>query len=167
MSKRKLVLVAVALALCMPVFRGHSQEPKKPPDKKVETLMRRKLDNSQKVLEGIAVHDFKMIGKHADELIDISKQAEWKAIRTPQYELYSNEFRRVADDLVKNAKDKNLDGAALTYVELTLTCVKCHKYVREVQQAGLDLDLPSLLVRTTWDPPSGGYPINTFGAGLK
>ena len=50
--------------------------------------------------------------------------------------------------VVKSAKDKNLDGAALTYVELTRTCVKCHKYVREVRQAGLDLDTPSVLAQT-------------------
>lgn len=140
MNNVKRILVAAALALCLPVFQGHGQEPKGKPDQKVEGLMRRKLESSQKVLEGVAVNDFKMITKHADELIDISKQAEWKVIRTPQYELHSNEFRRIASELVKNAKDKNLDGAVLTYVELTMTCVKCHKYVREVRQASLDLD---------------------------
>jgi hypothetical protein len=145
MNNVKLVLVAVALALCMPVFRGHGQEPKKEPDKKVESLMRRKLDNSQKVLEGVAINDFRMIARHADELIDISKQAEWRVIKTPQYEIHSNEFRRIADELVQKAKDKNLDGAALAYVDLTLTCVKCHKHVREVRNARLDLnDLPTV-----------------------
>lgn len=147
MNNVKLVLVAVALALCMPLFQGHGQEPKKEPTK-VETLMKRKLQNSQKLLEGITVNDFKMIGKHAEELIDISKQAEWKAIKTPQYEIWSNEFRRIADDLVKSSKEKNLDGSVLTYLELTMTCVKCHKYVREVRQTGLDLDAPPALVRT-------------------
>jgi hypothetical protein len=33
--------------------------------------------------------------------------------------------------LIKNAEDKNLDAAALSYVDLTLTCVKCHKHLRE------------------------------------
>jgi hypothetical protein len=147
MNNVKLVLVAVALALGMPVFPGHGQEPKKEPDKKVESLMRRKLENSQKVLEGVAVNDFKMIARHADELIDISKQAEWKAIKTPQYEVYSNDFRRIADELVQKAKDKNLDGAALAYVDLTLTCVKCHKHVREVRNARLDLTGPPAVAR--------------------
>jgi hypothetical protein len=52
--------------------------------------------------------------------------------------VHSNEFRRIADDLVKSAKDKNLDGAALNYIELTMTCAKCHKYVREVRWARND-----------------------------
>lgn len=147
MQKAKLVLVAVALLVGVPGPKGQSQEPKKEPTK-VSELMKRKLENSQKVLEGIAMYDFKLIAKHADELILISKTAEWKVIKTPQYEVHSNEFRRIADELVKNAKDKNLDGAALTYVELTLNCVKCHKYVRDVRQAQLDQDAPRVVVQT-------------------
>jgi hypothetical protein len=90
------------------------------------------------VLEGIAVNDFDKIAKHGEELIFISKQAEWRVLQTPQYELHSNEFRRIADDLVRSAKAKNLDAATLAYVDLTLTCVKCHKHVREVRMARAD-----------------------------
>src|SRR5204863_284991 len=62
-----------------------------------------------------------------------------RVLMTPLYVLYSAEFQRVADNLAKNAQDKNLDAAALSYVELTLTCVKCHKHVREVRMARLDV----------------------------
>ena len=41
-------------------------------------------------------------------------------------------------ELIKNAEDRNLDAAALSYVDLTLTCVKCHKHVREVRKVELD-----------------------------
>ena len=108
--------------------------------------MRKKLTHSQKVLEGIAVGDFKLIENNAEELIVISKKASWKVLNTPSYEMFGNEFRRTAETLIKNAKEKNIDAAALNYVDLTLTCVKCHKYVREVRQAGLDpLELPTRL----------------------
>jgi hypothetical protein len=76
--------------------------------------------------------------KHAEGLLIISKQAEWKALKTPLYEVYSNEFRRKAEGLIENAKKKNVDAAALSYVDLTLTCVKCHKHVREKRMARLD-----------------------------
>ena len=85
------------------------------------------------MLEGVAVGDFDEIAANAEELIAISKQAEWRVFKTPQYELRSNEFRRTADELIKHAEAKNLDAAALSYVELTMTCVKCHKYVRETR----------------------------------
>jgi hypothetical protein len=112
------------------------QEGKTP--KRISELMRKKLEHSQKVLEGIAVNDFKAISKHADDLIDLSKQVEWRVLKTPQYETNSNEFRRNAEALIKSAKDKNTDGAALAYVEMTLTCVRCHKYVREERMVLLD-----------------------------
>ena len=106
--------------------------------KRVSELMRKKLENSQKVLEGLATVDYKAIAKHADELIDLSTQVEWRVRTTPQYEIHSNEFRRNCENLVKASKDKNVDAAALAYVELTLTCVRCHKYVREERMVRLD-----------------------------
>jgi hypothetical protein len=138
MRKLTYVLAVLALVLALPTLHGHGQDKDKPEPKKVSELMRRKLEASQKVLEGVALNDFKLIGRNAEELIQISKATEWKVVRTPQYEVFSNEFRRNADALVQNAKDKNSDGAALTYVEMTLTCVKCHKYVREVGWASAD-----------------------------
>ena len=135
---RNVTFVAVVLALLLgiPTLSGHGGEPKK--DARLHELMQRKLAASQKVLEGIALNDFDKIGKQADELIAVSKQTEWRVLKTPQFELHSNDFRRVADNLAQNAKDKNLDGAALNYVELTLTCVKCHKHVREKRDAGAE-----------------------------
>src|SRR5258707_13983120 len=127
--KRYFCLVAIflmTLGTSGPTSRGDepdTQEGKTP--KRVSELMRKKLEHSQKVLEGIAVNDFKVISKHADDLIDLSKQAEWRVLKTPQYETNSNEFRRNAETLIKAAKDKNLDAAALAYVELKLTCDRC------------------------------------------
>ena len=43
------------------------------------------------------------------------------------------DFQRSADSLAQNARDKNVDAAALSYMKLTLTCVECHKYVRETR----------------------------------
>jgi hypothetical protein len=126
---KRLLAIAVMLVLCAGISSqsGLGLEPKK------DSLMQKKLAHAQKVLEGIALEDFKKIRSHAEELIDISKAAEWKAVKSPRYEVYSNDFRRVADTLAKKARAKNLDGSALAYVELTLTCVKCHKHVREIR----------------------------------
>jgi hypothetical protein len=128
-------ITAAVLLVGLVTLAGHGQEPDKD---KVSGLMKRKLVSSQKVLEGLAVIDFKTIAQHAEELIAISKEAEWKVIKTPRYELFSNDFRRTADELVKYANEKNVDAAALSYVELTLTCVKCHKHVRESRWAKRD-----------------------------
>jgi hypothetical protein len=136
MRRRWFVPAAAALALTLAVLPGHAGADKKggADDKKVGALMRRKLLESQRVLEGVALSDCDIIAKHAQELVAISKEAEWRVLKTPTYELHSNEFRRIAEGLIKNAKDNNADAAALSYVDLTLCCVKCHKYVREVRR---------------------------------
>lgn len=136
MKMATFVLVVPALLLGLPTSSGHGGQAKK--DDKVPSLMKQKLTAAQKVLEGIAMNDFEKIGKEAGELIDISKRAEWKILSTPQYELFSNDFRRIADSLTKSAREKTIDGAALNYVDLTLACVKCHKYVRETRNTSFD-----------------------------
>jgi hypothetical protein len=47
-----------------------------------------------------------------------------------EYITFTGEFQRLCADLEKNAGDKNLDGATLSYLRLTMSCVNCHKYVR-------------------------------------
>lgn len=124
--------LAPVAALCLAALPGHGQE------KGMRELMQRKLQAAQKALEGIATGDFDRVGKNAEELILISKAAEWKVIDSPQYEMFSGEFRRRAENLAQAAKDRNVDAASLAYVEVTLNCVKCHKYVREVRTSRLD-----------------------------
>jgi hypothetical protein len=133
MKRVSFVLVALTALAYVPTPNGRAA----PPDK-VQELMRWKLAQSQKVLEGIAVQDFDLIAKHAEGLLIISKRAEWKVLKTPLYEVYSNEFRRNAEELIEDARKKNTEAAALSYVDLTLTCVKCHKHVREKRMARLD-----------------------------
>ena len=79
------------IALCggMMITPGRAEDPKKPPEK----LMRRKLGHAQRILEGIAVKDFDAIEKNADELILVSKKAEFLALKTPDYERQTNDFR--------------------------------------------------------------------------
>ena len=106
-------------------------------NQKLGRLMADKLRFSQRILEGIALADYAKISQSAEELIQLSKTAEWFAIKTPKYELNSNEFRRAAEGLIAKSKAKNLDGAVLSYMDLTMTCVRCHEYVREVRDARL------------------------------
>jgi hypothetical protein len=135
MRRAKLILAIAALLVPLATLGGHGDEPKKD---KVSDFMQKKLKASQSILEGITTNDAKKVSDNGEDLIALSKEAEWKVLKTNAYELYSNDFRRTAEELVKNAKDKNMDAAALSYVELTLDCVKCHKYVRETRMTRLD-----------------------------
>jgi hypothetical protein len=133
--KTRFLIALLAFLVLAPALCGDDRS-----DDKVKELMHRKLENAQKVLEGIALNDFDKITKHAEELMLVSKAVEWRVMKTPRFEIYTNEFRRAADSLIERAKDKNLDGAALSYVDLTLTCVRCHKYVRDTRMTRLGPD---------------------------
>jgi len=117
--------------------RGPAQPPKdKPkaatPKASVKTLiMQKKLTQAQKLLEGIVIQDFGKIAASAAELSELRKDAAWMVMRTPDYDNFSIEFARSIDAAARAAKNKNTDAAALAYVDMTLICVKCHKYVRD------------------------------------
>jgi ribosomal protein L44E len=122
-------MVAIALA----VVPARTEPPTH-----VKDFMRLKLDHSQKVLEGLATEDFEAIAKHAHELSLLSQATTWQVLQGSEYLQHSREFRRTADELGREAKQNNLDGSALKYVELSLRCVSCHKYVRGVRMAAVE-----------------------------
>lgn len=133
MKKILLVLPFVGLTLVLSAApRTFQQLPDKSKNKE---FMRRKLVHSQKVLEGVVLEDFDLIEKNAKMLSMLSQAAEWRVIPRVDYNYYSAEFRSNADALAKAAAEKNLDGAALKYVELTLNCVNCHKFIRGIRYA--------------------------------
>jgi hypothetical protein len=99
----------------------------------VAVFMRAKLAHSQNVLEGLAVEDYDLIDKGAQELSLASEDASWQVLQTEDYARQSADFRRSCDSLRKAAKSRNLDGAALAWMEVTMKCVQCHKYVRDVR----------------------------------
>jgi hypothetical protein len=104
----------------------------------VSAYMKAKLTHSQKVLEGLTVDDLPLVAKHAQEMSLLSMATNWEVLQTSEYSQRSQEFQRTATSLRDAAKNKNLDGAALAYVELTMKCIDCHKYVRNVRMAKLD-----------------------------
>lgn len=123
---------AVVAAAALAAGHGRADDRPKPADPpKKPTVMQRKLTHAQKVLEGLATEDYKKIGANADGLLDCIKDATWKIAQTDRYELYSGDFRRGVEGMKKAATDKKIDAAALAYVDITLTCVKCHRYLRD------------------------------------
>ena len=112
-------------------------DPQPPTPNHVANFMRLKLDHAQKILEGIVLEDYEKIDKQAQHLSLLSQAASWQVLQTPEYLQHSGEFRRAANAVSAAAKDKNLDGAALAYMEMTMKCVNCHKYVRDMRLASL------------------------------
>ena len=135
----------VVCAAAVAVGYGFAADPPKPAGPKL-TVMQRKLLHAQKVLDGLTTGDFDKVRAGADDLRVAAGEASWRVLKTPKYELYSNDFLRNLEALQKAAKNKSVDAAALAYVDLTLTCVKCHQYVREEKMSAAPQLDPARLV---------------------
>jgi hypothetical protein len=135
-----LALFAGPFVLASPGDPPTNAPPDKPKkdDGKIKDLMKAKLAHSQKILEALALNDYKAMAKNGQALIALSARAEWRVFPSPEYSMYSNEFQRAAESLVKKAREENQDGATLAYLELTMNCVRCHKYVREIRMTRLE-----------------------------
>ncbi|HEY1377836.1 MAG TPA: hypothetical protein VGF55_13640, partial [Gemmataceae bacterium] len=129
-----IVVVVFAAAVLGPLVLGFGVRAA-PPNPDTAAVMQKKLLHAQKVLEGIALADLDKVNEHARELSALSRQAQFGVLKTPQYELCANEFRRALGDMERGARQKNLDAATLAYVDMTMSCVRCHKHVREVRVA--------------------------------
>jgi cytochrome c556 len=126
-KRHRLVLLVLCASLGGGlVSSGASQE-----RGRLQKFMRQKLEHAQNVLEGLTVEDFTLIANSARRLREVSEDARWRVSPSATYLRISNEFQDVADEMHAKAKQRNLDGATLAYVKLTMTCVKCHKLVRE------------------------------------
>jgi hypothetical protein len=125
--------VVVTLAAIVVSSRGQVEQPG--PTR--AQFMRKKLDLSKNVLEGLTTEDYKLIIKNAKALRVMSQAAEWQVPTIPNVEHYlpyTAEFQRITGDMIKKAEAKNLDGVTLGFVQMTTSCVNCHKYVRDVKK---------------------------------
>lgn len=95
-----------------------------------DSLMRQKLTQAQTIVEGLALEDYDKIRSGADELLLISQTAQWTARQSPKYNELGAEFRTAAARLAQMAETRNLDGATLGFMQITMSCVECHKLVR-------------------------------------
>ncbi len=134
MNARLTTLTLTLAAFASLSFIGHANEG---PEENIKVFMRAKLDHSQRVLEGLTTEDYDMIRKHAGQLEVLSQEAAWQVLQTPEYRQQSLEFRRAAQALKEAAEKENIHAAALAYVDVTMKCVRCHQYVRDVRNASV------------------------------
>lgn len=98
-------------------------------------FMRKKLDISSKVLEGLATEDAALIKEGASGLLEMSKAEMWNVIVDEDYREFNREFRGAVRKLNQAAENGNFDNAALQWFDAVKGCVECHKYVRGQRSA--------------------------------
>jgi cytochrome c556 len=132
-------LILTVLAGSLGLLAGGFSTGSQPGDSIATTqeIMKQKLGISQRVLEGLATENFQLIVTSASKLKTLSQQDAWNARNTPEYQQFTGDFRRHAEALIQAAKLTNIDAASVAYFQLTLSCVNCHKYIRNSRVASL------------------------------
>jgi hypothetical protein len=95
--------------------------------------MKHKLEFSQHILAGIATADFDQIIKNAESMRGLSKVEGFVRARTPGYKIYLHQFEQANDEIIKQGYKKNVDGAALAFTQMTISCISCHRHLRDEQ----------------------------------
>jgi hypothetical protein len=109
-------------------------------DTSTRQVMKFKLHYSQSVLEGIATENFVLIATNAVNLSRLSQSAGWAVRQTADYQRLTRDFSQAADNLHQRALKQNVDGATVAYFQLTVSCVNCHRYLRDAKVARLGTD---------------------------
>ena len=112
---------------------------KKVPDAKRDldqsVFMRKKLEASSQILEGLTSEDSQLIIRGAKILVEMSAAEKWQVQNNVMYRQSSGEFQRSAKSLLEAAEKGNFDGAALKWTDTMLKCLECHKFVRGTRLA--------------------------------
>lgn len=129
------ILGNVAAALTGLVFasavESQDQQAKKQKDPSNQLLMRDKLIQMNRVLEGITLDDFDQVEQSAKTLGMISKATSWHIVdQTSQYKRLSKNFQEQASDLERHAREKNEEAVTLDLVRMNITCTHCHQHMR-------------------------------------
>lgn len=122
--------------------KKNAQDKKKQEEKQEPILaqfMRKKLGGSNKVLKGLMTDDFNQIEEGADALMKMSLAEEWRVSKDPSYARFSLSYQDTVRKLKTKAKKGNIDGAALAWMDVTMSCIECHEWVRNVMIADNDL----------------------------
>ncbi len=134
--KRILFIAVPALAIGMWMMQLHAtqeQQSKQSAKTDLNNFMQLKLGHAKGILEGLATEDFEQIAKDSQALTALSLQSSWNTHTTINYLDHSADFRRALNVITKAAHEENLDRAALAYVNLTVQCIECHRYLRQKQ----------------------------------
>ncbi|MBC8115753.1 MAG: hypothetical protein H7062_15315 [Candidatus Saccharimonas sp.] len=128
----KIVIVLIAIAATSAVWNVWQVEADDDlkPDLSLSAFMRKKLDASSQILEGLTTEDAELIQKGAKTLTELSKTEKWQILSDPEYREYSLDFRINARKLADAADKGNFDNAALQWFDAMKNCIECHQHVR-------------------------------------
>ena len=100
----------------------------------VSFWMRKKLEFSQNILSGIATADFDAIVSNAEAMGRLSHVEGFIRRQTPGYQTQLKIFEEAVTEIAREGKRESVEGASLAFSQMTVSCVNCHKRLREADK---------------------------------
>jgi hypothetical protein len=103
----------------------------------LQALMRRKVDQAELILRGLAEGDLNSVQRAADELVQIAAQANWSV--NPRGNLaaqYEEEFQQRAALLANIARSGDLHASYYQFLQVIFACFNCHDQLRPAGYRG-------------------------------
>jgi hypothetical protein len=94
----------------------------------VEALMKAKAGYAHRLLDAVVLGDLETVRDQAFRLKAVAETADWNVMDTPEYVRETESFLDAVNRL-HTAAGEGVESAALAYVQVTLSCVHCHRYV--------------------------------------
>jgi hypothetical protein len=101
----------------------------------LHTLMREKLTRTQKILEAVVTSDWVGLETESRELERLTRDPRWMVLKYPEYGQQTEAFVRAIKALHTAAAQRDLEATPRAYVDLTLQCVACHRYLARQRTA--------------------------------
>jgi hypothetical protein len=121
--------LAIAGVVVMSVTASGSQGPE------LNAVMREKLVHAQKILEAVVTSDWIGLETHSRELERLTSDQRWMVLKYPEYSRHSASFVASVRALHSAAAQRELEQTPKAYVNMTLQCVECHRYLARMRIA--------------------------------
>jgi len=102
---------------------------------RLNSVMREKLEHTQKILEAVVTSDWPSLESHSRELERLTDDSRWAVLKFPEYAKHSGAFVRAIQDLHRAAAQRDLEETPKAYIAVTLRCVECHRYLARARLA--------------------------------
>ncbi|MFN7289601.1 MAG: hypothetical protein ACK5YR_06890 [Pirellula sp.] len=131
---KTLLFFSIGLGVCcglLGAYHLHAQQQQQ--RSQMNEFMLRKLDLAKDMLEGLTTNNMDKVTQSAQGLSVLSIESAWNVITTEEYLDMSEDFRHSLSTIRNGAKSGNVDRATLGYINMTVQCVECHRFLKTKQ----------------------------------
>ena len=93
--------------------------------------MDQKLRLSKEILTALANADFEELGKNAEIMRGLNRVEKFVRRGPDGYRDQLRQFNMANNALIRASRTENLEAATLAFNQLTISCVSCHRHLRE------------------------------------